>query len=305
MAGNQNLIDFLQTCFGYSLTGDVSERALFCLIGDGSNGKTTLVKIIHYVMGDYGSSIMIKTLMDTKDSDSLTNTSDLANLQGSRFVTASEAKKQQKLSEHLIKHITSTDKIRVCLKYQNPFEFDPTHKLFIDANYRPRVTGADYAIWSRLKLIPFEVSIPEAEQDLHLYEKLIEEAPGILNWLIKGCHRWIASRLSPPEEVKAATSAWRADDDPLADFFTDCCEFSPRFFTPVSEINDELKRWWGVNSPDLRLPSAQDLNDRLRRLKAVKGREYVEGKQVRAWRHVRLTTYAINYELNPVSLVSK
>jgi putative DNA primase/helicase len=298
MSGNQNLIDYLQTCFGYSLTGDTSERSVFCLIGDGSNGKTTLLKIIHHIMGDYGSSIMIKTLMDTRESDSLATTSDLANLAGSRFVTASEAKKQQKLSEHLIKHITSTDKIRVCLKYQNPFEFAPTHKLFIDANYRPKVTGADYAIWSRLNLIPFEVSIPEADQDLKLFDKLVEEAPGILNWMLTGCLRWLTSRLAPPEEVRAATTAWKADDDPLSEFFADCCEFSPKFFTPVSELNTELKQWWALNFGDIPRPSAQDLNDRLRRLKAVKSREYLpDGTRVRAWRHVRLTQYAIIYHL--------
>ena len=54
MAGRPELVTFLQQALGYSLTGDVSERVVFFLHGVGRNGKSTLLKTIRHVMGDYG-----------------------------------------------------------------------------------------------------------------------------------------------------------------------------------------------------------------------------------------------------------
>jgi putative DNA primase/helicase len=48
------------------------------------------------------------------------------------------------------------------------------------ANHKPAVRGTDHAIWRRIKLVPFTVTIPEAEQDKTLPDKLAKEYPGIL-----------------------------------------------------------------------------------------------------------------------------
>ncbi len=50
--------------------------------------------------------------------------------------------------------------------------------------------GTEEAIWRRVKLAPFEVTIAEADRDEHLGEKLQAEDAGILNWMIEGCLRW-------------------------------------------------------------------------------------------------------------------
>jgi len=43
----------------------------------------------------------------------------------------------------------------------------------------------------RIKLIPFDVTIPEPERDRHLLKKLKEELPGIMAWAVRGCLEWI------------------------------------------------------------------------------------------------------------------
>lgn len=42
----------------------------------------------------------------------------------------------------------------------------------------------------RLNLIPFTITIPPAERDLKLADKLKEEWSGILAWAIEGCLEW-------------------------------------------------------------------------------------------------------------------
>ena len=52
------------------------------------------------------------------------------------------------------------------------WEFTPSHLLIMVTNHRPQVRGTDEGIWRRLRLVPFEVIIPLAEQDPHLPNKL-------------------------------------------------------------------------------------------------------------------------------------
>jgi putative DNA primase/helicase len=91
-------------------------------------------------------------------------------------------------------------------------------------NHKPNITGTDHGIWRRIRLIPFNTTIKEEDRDINLYEKLIEEAPGILNWLIKGAMRWKVERLALPVEVKSATDEYREEMDIIGNFLKDRCE---------------------------------------------------------------------------------
>ena len=51
--GNAEIIAFLQRAVGYCLTGEIIEHVLIVLYGLGSNGKTTLIDALHYVLGPY------------------------------------------------------------------------------------------------------------------------------------------------------------------------------------------------------------------------------------------------------------
>jgi putative DNA primase/helicase len=72
-------------------------------------------------------------------------------------------------------------------------------------NHKPDIRGTDDALWSRVKLVPFEVSFAD-RIDLKLPEKLRKELPGILNWAIAGCLAWQKHGLHTPAKVDAATA---------------------------------------------------------------------------------------------------
>ncbi len=75
--------------------------------------------------------------------------------------------------------------------------FVPQFKLIIAGNHKPSLRSVDEAIRRRLHLIPFTVTIPLAERDPKLSEKLREEWPGVLKWALAGTHRvpqpWVSS----------------------------------------------------------------------------------------------------------------
>jgi putative DNA primase/helicase len=112
--------------------------------------------------------------------------------------------------------------------YGNPFEFDPSFKLFIDANHKPVIRGNDNAIWNRIRLVAFDVSTPKPEQDAELGEKLEAEASGILAWAVEGCLRWQQEGLGEPAAVSDARKQYREEMDVVADFIADCCTSDPK-----------------------------------------------------------------------------
>ena len=72
------------------------------------------------------------------------------------------------------------------------------------ANHLLVIKRGDTAIWRRIKLIPFDLSIPLKDQDPNLAKKLEAEPPGILNWAVQGYLQWQEEGLNPLEEVSVA-----------------------------------------------------------------------------------------------------
>jgi putative DNA primase/helicase len=239
---DQTLIEFLQKAIGYSLTGSVNEKALFFLHGTGDNGKTTLVEAVRKIMGEYAGTVDIDALM--KKAQTPENERATEDLLWKRFVTSSEAAEGEPLHEARIKHLTGMGRLSGRRIYGSGFEFDPQFKLFIDANHKPRISGTEEAIWNRFKMIPFAVSIPKAEQDKRLLEKLGAEAPGILAWAVQGCLRWRhEGGLGAPEAVTEATESYRNEMDPASDFIADCCIDDPEAVTPFAELYSACREW--------------------------------------------------------------
>jgi len=276
------MILYLQQVIGYSLTGLVSEKALFCLFGDGNNGKTTLLESLRYVLNDYSGQIMIESLLKSESSNNSNALADLSDLKGARFVTTSEAEHGAVLSEAQIKQITGMGQLKSCRKYENPVVFPPTHKLFMDSNHRPRVKGRDAAIWNRLKLIPFNVTIPEPEIDKGLLGKLKkDEAPGILRWAVAGCLYWRAFGLEEPEQVSNSVTEWRADSEPYKDFFSACCEFDPAASCKSAELISALDDYSKAAGVKI---DKQDFYKELDR----RGCSPTRTKESRLWRGIRV-----------------
>ena len=99
---------YIQKALGYSLTGDISEQAIFLLYGTGSNGKSTMLNIFAALLGGYAQSTSSDTFMQKKN-ESVNN--DIARLKGARFVSAIEMEEGKRMAESLIKSMTGGDKL--------------------------------------------------------------------------------------------------------------------------------------------------------------------------------------------------
>jgi putative DNA primase/helicase len=234
------LIDFLQRTVGYALTGLTIEQCFFVLYGIGANGKTTFLEVLRKVLGDYGQQANFATFLNTRSKNS---SNDLAALKGARVVCASESGAGQSLNESLIKHITGGEAIRARFLWGEFFEYYPEFKIFLASNHRPPIRNADLGIWRRVRLIPFDEVIPIEEQDQDLLEKLFEELPGILNWMLKGCLDWQKNKLGMSEEVKQATDLYKSESDVFGTFFEEKCIFTPEVEVKSGDLQKAYRRW--------------------------------------------------------------
>jgi putative DNA primase/helicase len=234
------LIRYVRRAVGYALTGRTDEQCLFFLHGRGANGKSTFLETLRRLAGDYAIQADFSTLAEKKG-DGPRN--DVARLERARLVTASELGEGKRLNEELVKSLTGSETITARFLHKEFFEFRPEFKLWLAANHKPVIRGTDDGIWRRVRLIPFEVQIPEAERDPALQDKLVAELPGILAWAVSGCLEWQRDGLPMPSEVRQATAAYREESDVLGAWVAEACEVAPGKATPASLLYANYRRW--------------------------------------------------------------
>lgn len=239
-AGDRELEAFLQRMCGYSLTGVTSEHALFFAYGSGANGKSVFLNTISGLLKDYAKSAPIETFIDSRTQSHPT---DLACLQGARLVTAIETEDGKRWAESKLKVLTGGDKVSARFMRQDFFSFIPQFKLIVAGNHKPSLRTVDEAMRRRFNLIPFAVTIPAADRDPELPEKLRAEWPGILQWAIDGCLAWQRDGLNPPAVVRQATDDYFAAEDSLARWLDDSTDRRDGTWSSSSALFQSWCEW--------------------------------------------------------------
>jgi len=280
MGDDPELVTFLQRAAGYTLTGSTREQVLFLLYGIGANGKSTFIEIVRLLSGEYAAQAEFSTFLKQ---DSATVRNDIARLVGARFVAAVEAEGGRPLAEAMVKQMTGGDMVTARHLYQEYFEFRPAFKVWLAANHKPVIKGTDHGIWRRIRLIPFVVTIPEAERDPDLVEKLKLELPGVLAWAVRGCLEWQAERLGMPSSVRAATDSYRDEMDVLGGFLGDRCALEPQAMAITKQLYQAYKLWADESGERAITKKAMGLRLSERGFVPVKG-----NRGARGWRGLRL-----------------
>ena len=280
MAGNAALIDYLQRLLGMVLTSDISEQALFMFHGGGANGKSVLLDTFAGMMGDYAAEAPPDLLLVRSNPEHPTEIADLA---GRRLVVASETDEGRRLRVQLVKRLTGNARLKGRFMRGDFFEFPRTHKLILATNNRPIVKENTLAIWRRIKLVPFDVTIPPDEQDRQLTKKLVAEWPGILAWAVQGCLAWQRDGLTSPAEVEAATASYQAEQDPLAEFFDACCIFEAKAQVPRADLFNAYSAWAGRTNEHHPLDRVSFYERILRRAGIEEFQRRIDGKPTRGF----------------------
>lgn len=241
--------DFIQEAFGVTLSGKVYEEFFVFLFGDGDNGKSTFLRILERLLGTYWHKTQAETLMKARDTrDANAPAPELLALKGARLVTAHEMDSKHEFNAALIKDLTGRDAITARGMYEKRLvTFEPQFTLWMFGNSKPQIKDTSGGMWRRVRLIDFGPPIPADERDPQLGEKLDAELPGILNWALEGLQRVHERGLVVPEAVKAATSEYRNEQDPVAQFIEARCVTGKQHTTTAGELWGAWCAWCRAN----------------------------------------------------------
>lgn len=223
---NPEMRAYAQRLAGYMLSGRNSAQVAIVLLGPGGNGKSTFANGLAKVLGSYAAACRVEMFLESRAA-SQGPTPEEAVLPGARVYVASEPEPDATISSSKIKGFTGAERRLAHAKGKDPFEWFPSGVPLISLNKIPRITDESEGMWRRLSFVPFHVSLhllPPGEQVSHdeMEALLEEEAPGILDWMLRG---WVAFRregLAPPDEAQDLKSRQRALADPVGEFLGEC-----------------------------------------------------------------------------------
>ena len=293
--GNAELQEYIQKSIGYSLTGSTAEQCAYFLYGVGNNGKSTFLDVIANILGGYSSNVQPETIMMKKWGGDGTG-SDIARLKSARFVTSEEPTEGVRSNEGLLKQLTGGTRVTCRFLYGDEFEYTPEFKIWIATNHKPVIRGTDVGIWRRIKLIPFEVTIPKEKVDKELSKKLRAEYPQILRWAVEGCIKWRKEGIQEPKCVRIAVDEYKQEMDLLAGFIDQCIviDYNIDKKTPASELFKAYSKWAKENN-EYEMSSKKFFTEISKKL-PEKGRDSrgVFFKNIRIIKEAEVKQYSIN-----------
>lgn len=215
-----SIVALLQECIGYCFYRRNELGKAFILTGDKSNGKSTFLDVIKYMLGDENiSALDLKELGDRFSTSMMFGK--LANLGddiGDDFLSGTQVS--------TFKKIVTGNRIKAERKGQDPFEFNPYIKMLFSANDIPRMKDKTGAVLRRLVIIPFNATftVNDSDFDPYIKYKLVEQ--GSIEYLIRvgieGLRRVIQqNHFTQSERVDREIKEYEEENNPIAGFIED------------------------------------------------------------------------------------
>lgn len=235
---------YLARFVGVGLYGRIVEQEFTIACGTGKNGKGVFYGATLHALGDYGHSAASDLFMAAQYSHNANSASPaVMDLRGRRFVVCAETERDHKLAAALMKNLTGGDPITARALHRDPVTFDPSHTVLMVTNFLPKVAGNDPAVWRRMRVIPFDVIITEAERDPQLADRLRLAADAILAWAVRGWFDYREHGMSAPIAVQAATADYQNRSDAIARFIEERIFVNPYEWVPVANLWNAWESW--------------------------------------------------------------
>ncbi|RYM39496.1 hypothetical protein EWH23_03135 [Meiothermus sp. PNK-Is4] len=218
---DENLRRYVQKAVGYSLLGDNREHVIFLCYGSGANGKSVFLEVLSWLFGPYAHRADPELLLQ-RNSDR--HPTEIAAMRGKRLVVMQEVDPEGIWRSALLKSMSGDNTLTARKIRENPITFTVTWKVWIAANHLPRSRDHSEAFWRRIKLIPFNVTIPPERRDRTLPWKLREESVGLLAWAVQGLRMYYQEGLQEPEAIAQANRAYREREDQVGRFLKERCQ---------------------------------------------------------------------------------
>lgn len=231
----------IQEMMGYFFIKGVQAQKCFIIHGEGSTGKSTLIKIIEEIIGSKNiSNVQIQKLSE-------------------RFMTARLYNKLVNIfadipqygigDDSVFKPIVTGDRITGEIKNQTPFEFSNSSRLLFSCNKLPRTNDRTYGFFRRCLIITMNNHIDEANTIVDYEKQLLLEKEGIVNWAVEGLKRLISNnfKFTISKETEKNIQEYKDANDSIKLFIKDRCTEQDNAFTSITTFKKEYTEYCKQN----------------------------------------------------------
>jgi putative DNA primase/helicase len=277
----------LQEYAGYVLHhwGLPHHKTLF-LVGPTASGKSTFLDTLRSMIGgDAVASLTPQQMTQERFGG--------AELHGAWANIRNDIPSETVKNTGQFKEIAAGDPMKAEEKYQDPFHFEPTAKHLFSANQLPETNTDDEAFYRRILLCAFPNTIPRAERDTALDEKLEAELPGVLNWAIEGLQRLqIQGRFTADRIPGETQDTWEKWANSITRFLKIGLEDEPGSAVPKSTAYAAYTAY--CEAEGIPTETQHKMTRKFKRNDVQSGRRSIEGKQQRCYLDVELSSRGVD-----------
>lgn len=238
MYNEMNDVSALQEFCGFVLMLKAKYKKALMLYGDGDTGKSIIAGIITDILNVNNTCTIYLDKMDDQQC--------LAPIKGKMVNIIYDLKKDAMLSDGGFKTLVSGgDAIQINTKYKPQETIIPDAKHIFITNNLPVITDTTTSVFKRFVFLQFKNVIEESKQDSQLKNKLLENKPGILNWMIEGAIRLYENdgKFTQSEGQIERLSKYRRDSNPMSEFIDECLICDSDSYIKLSEIKDKYREF--------------------------------------------------------------
>ncbi|RUQ81533.1 DNA primase [Legionella septentrionalis] len=234
----QALQDILAEYLGYVFirTSTLKLEKTLLLYGSGANGKSVFYEIVRSLLGEQNTSEF--------SLQSLTNENGYFRAMIANKLVNYASEINGKLVASIFKQLVSGEPVEARLPYGRPFTLTHYAKLIFNCNELPKDVEQTEAYFRRFIIIPFEVTIPESEQDKQLAQKIIKnELSGVFNWVLRGLERLLKQKhFTESDTVKRARYQYEKESDSVKLYLEEESYFPhPESYQPIKGLYTQYR----------------------------------------------------------------
>jgi putative DNA primase/helicase len=215
-------------------------QKIFIFFGDGSNGKSTLLRIISNFMGEGNySTLSMQDLETTFRPAELENK--LVNIGDDIPVTTIK-------DSSMLKSLSAGERVTVERKNKPPFNLKNYAKLIFTTNKMPRVVDKSHGLYRRLILIPLDAKFSPSDPDFDpdIEQKVIcdKAMSYLLNMAVRGYRRMMKHGFTKSEKVEKAIETFKVQNSNTLTWI-DECDIKPEYLLSknIKELYYEFQNY--------------------------------------------------------------
>jgi P4 family phage/plasmid primase-like protien len=261
---NPELREYVLTLLSACLEGENREQKFYIMTGGGGNGKSVLINLMRFTLGEYQTSLNTAALTRRRPESGAANP-DIITLKSKRFIYMQEPDEGEKLNTARIKQFTGGDVVEARGLFADQEKFKIMGRIFFSTNDLPPVSSMDGGTWRRIEVIPFvsafkEKGHPELDPSRNIYEKDINLEDKFKQSSMRAAflrlllHYWetkyVKHGLSrAPECVLEAINRYKTDNDSFIAFANETFVREQGSSAQLSEVIFAYKRWSAGQPP--------------------------------------------------------